>query len=93
MGENFLERFNLKPNLSLCELLCATVDLVFIDPLGSRVGQSVESALIALAAIFMAHSAYFNNFRQEIPYFDASQQMRVLFNCFATKQCLGMLKM
>ena len=59
MVENFLERFNLKPNLSLCELLCATVDLVFIDPLGSRVGQSVESALIALAAIFLAHRAYF----------------------------------
>ena len=58
-----------------------------------RVGQSVESALIALAAIFLAHSAYFNNFRQKIPYFDASQQKRVLFNCFATKQCLGMLKM
>ena len=34
MVENFLERFNLKPNLSLCELLCATVDLVFIEPLG-----------------------------------------------------------
>ena len=63
MVENFLERFNLKPNLSLCELLCATVDLVFIDPLGSRVGQSVESALIALAAIFwlIAHiSTIFN---------------------------------
>ena len=59
----------------------------------SRVGQSVESALIALAAIFLAHSAYFNNFRQKIPYFDASRQKRVLFNCFATKQCLGMLKM
>ena len=68
MVENFLERFNLKPNLSLCELLCATVDLVFIDPLGSRVGQSVESALIALAAIFLAQGAYFNNFRQKIPY-------------------------
>ena len=27
-----------------------------------RVGQSVESALIALAAIFLAHSAYFNTF-------------------------------
>ena len=39
-----------------------------------RVGQSVESALIALAAIFLAHSAYFNNFRQKIPYFDASRQ-------------------
>ena len=58
-----------------------------------RVGQSVESALITLAAIFLAQSAYFNNFRQKIPYFDASQQKRVLFNCFATKQCLGMLKM
>ena len=42
---------------------------------------------------FLAHSAYFNNFWQKIPYFDASRQKRVLFNCFATKQCLGMLKM
>ena len=58
-----------------------------------RVGQSVESALIALAAIFLAHSAYFNNFRQKIPSFDASLQKRVLFNCCATKQCLCMLKM
>ena len=47
------------------------------------VGQSVESALIALAAIFLAHCAYF----QKIPYFDASRQKRVLFNCFARKQC------
>ena len=30
-----------------------------------RVGQSVESALITLAAIFLAHSACFNNFRQK----------------------------
>ena len=30
-----------------------------------RVGQSVESALIALAAIFLAHIAYFSNFRQK----------------------------
>ena len=42
---------------------------------------------------FSTLSAYFNNFRQKIPYFDVSRQMRVLFNCFATKQCLGMLKM
>ena len=46
-----------------------------------------------LQPFFLAHSAYFNNFRQKIPYFDASRQKRVLFNCFATKQCLGMLKM
>ena len=59
----------------------------------SRVGESVESALSALAAIFSALSANFNNFRQKISYFDASRQKRVLFNCFATKQCLGMLKM
>ena len=57
-----------------------------------RVGEGVESALSALAAIFLAHSTYFNNFRQKIQYFDASRQKRVLFNCFATKQCLGMLK-
>ena len=42
---------------------------------------------------FFAHSAYFNNFWQKIQYFDASQQKRVLSNCFATKQCLGKLKM
>ena len=62
-------------------------------PLGARVGESVESALSALAAIFLALSAYFNNFRQKIPDFDASRQKRVLFNCFATKQCFGILKM
>ena len=54
-----------------------------------RVGESVESALSALAAIFSALNAYFNNFRQKVPYFDVSRQKRVLFNCFATKQCLG----
>ena len=59
----------------------------------TRVGESVESALSALASIFLAHSAYSNNFRQKIPYFKVSRQKRVLFNCFATKQCLGMLKM
>ena len=31
----------------------------------TRVGESVESALSALAAIFLARSAYFNNFRQK----------------------------
>ena len=45
-----------------------------------------------LQPFFLAHRAYFNNFRQKIPYFDVSRQKRVLFNCFATKQCLGMLK-
>ena len=59
----------------------------------SRVGESVESTLSALAAIFSALSAYFSNFRQKIRFFDASGQKRVLFYCFATKQCLSMLKM
>ena len=30
-----------------------------------RVGESVESALSSLTAIFSAHSVYFNNFRQK----------------------------
>ena len=50
----------------------------------------MESALSAFAAFFLAHSTYFNNFRQKNAYFDISRQKRVLFNCFATKQCLGM---
>ena len=32
-------------------------------------------------------------FRQKVPYFNVSRQNRVVFNCFATKQCWGMLKM
>ena len=58
-----------------------------------RVGESVESALSALAALFLALTAYFNNCRQKIPQFDVSRQKIVLFNCFARKQCLGILKM
>ena len=38
--------------------------------INSRVEENVESALSALAAIFSAHSMYFNNFQQKIPYFD-----------------------
>ena len=53
--------------------------------LETRVGESVESALSALAAIFLAFSVYFNNFWQKIPYFDVSRQKRVSFGCFATK--------
>ena len=67
--------------------------IIYRSSVTLRVGESVESALSALAAIFLALSAYFNNFRQKIPYFDVSQRKRVLFDCFATKQCLGMLKM
>ena len=61
--------------------------------LSSGVGESVESALSALAAIFSPLSLYFNKFWQKILYFDVSRQKRVSFNCFTTKQCLSMLKM
>ena len=55
--------------------------------------EKVWSQLSAhLQPFFLAHCAYFNNFRQKIPYFDVLGQKRVLSNCFATKQCLGMLK-
>ena len=32
-------------------------------------------------------------FCQKVPYFNVLRQNRVVFNCFATKQCWGMLKM
>ena len=47
---------------------CQSTSFYLDVTLSSRVGESVESALSALAAIFSAHSAYFNNFRQKIPY-------------------------
>ena len=50
-----------------------------------------------LAAQFIpfssAHSVYSNVLWQKVPYFNVSRQNRVVFNCFATKQCWGMLKM
>ena len=49
-----------------------------------RVGESVESALSELSAIFLALSAYFINFQQKIPYFDVSRQKRVLFSLALT---------
>ena len=35
---------------------------------------------------------YVNVSRQKVPYFNVSRQNRVIFDCFATKQCWGMLK-
>ena len=54
-------------------------------------GESVESTLSAVAAIFLALSAYFNNFRQKIPYFDVSRQKRVLFSLALTGSLCGSL--
>ena len=62
-------------------------------PLKARVGESVDSALSALSVIFLALSAYFNNFWQNVAFFNESRQKKVLFNCFATKQCWGTIKM
>ena len=42
---------------------------------------------VHLQPFFLALSAYFTNFRQKIQYFDVSRHKKVLFNCFATKQC------
>ena len=42
---------------------------------------------------FSALSAYFNNFWQNVGFFIVSRRKKVLFNCFATKQCWGTLKM
>ena len=36
---------------------------------------------------------YVNVLRQKVPYVSVSRQNWVIFNCFATKQCWGMLKM
>ena len=56
-----------------------------------RVGESVESALSELSAIFSALSAFFINFQQKIPYFDVSRQKRVLFSLALTGSPCGSL--
>ena len=50
------------------------VKVAYFPSIVDRVGESVESARSALAAIFSALSAYFNIFRQKIPYFDMLRQ-------------------
>ena len=34
-----------------------------------------------------AHTAHFNVLQQKVPYSNILRQNRVIFNCFATKQC------
>ena len=53
----------------------------------------MRSQLVAQFMQFFGHRAYFDVLRQKVPYFDVLRQNRVVFNCFATKQCRGMLKM
>ena len=55
-----------------------------------RVGESVESALSAFAAIFRLLSRILT-ISTKMPYFDVLRQKRVLFDCIKAKQCLGML--
>ena len=50
-----------------------------------RAVENAESARSVIYAIFSAHSAYFNDSRRKVPYFNVSRQNRVVFNCFATK--------
>ena len=52
-----------------------------------RAEENPESARSVIYAIFSAHNAYFNVLQQKVPYFNVSRQNRVVFNCFATKQC------
>ena len=75
--------------------ICMSVlsDLSVLMTMTTTEWEKVWSRLSAHLQPFLALSAYSNNFRQKIVYFDVSRQKRVLFNCFATKQCLGMLKM
>ena len=49
--------------------------------------------LIARILTFRDKKYRMLTFRQKVPYFNVSRQNRVVFNCFATKQCWGMLKM
>ena len=67
-----------------------------------RAEENPESARSVIYAIFSAHSVYFNVSRQKVPYFNISRQKvpyfnvsrqnRVVFNCFATKQCWGIAR-
>ena len=43
------------------------LELLILMGIRFRVGDSLESALSALEANFLALSAYFDNFRQKIP--------------------------
>ena len=81
-----IEKF-IRKSSSIANLECSFFLDILLILVALRVGEIMDSALSALAAI-SAHGVYFNNFRQKLPYFDASRQKRVLFNCFATKQCL-----
>ena len=63
----------------------------------NRAGENAESARSAIHAIYSAYCAYFYVLRQKLPYFNILRQKvsyfnvarrnRVVFDCFATKQC------
>ena len=68
---------------------CFSLISLFLPHSGKKCGVGSQRT----CSHFSALRAYFNNFWQKIPYFDISRQKRILFNCFATKQCLGTIKM
>ena len=74
------------------DVLALKRQYVFLHYCDTPEWEKVWSQLSAhLQPFLSALSAYFSNIIQKIPYFDVSRQKRVLFNCFATKQCSGML--
>ena len=66
----------------------------FLFVIISNWGQNkMRSQLIAQFTLFSSAHNAFSVSRQKVPYFNVSRQNRVVFNCFATKQWWGMLKM
>ena len=67
-----IEKF-IRKSSSIANLECSFFLDILLILVALRVGESVESALSALAHLqpfLSAHNAYFNNFRQKIQYFD-----------------------
>ena len=66
-----IEKF-IRKSSSIANLECSFFLDILLILVALRVGEIMDSALSALAAI-SAHGVYFNNFRQKLPYFDASR--------------------
>ena len=66
-----IEKF-IRKSSSIANLECSFFLDILLILVALRVGEIMDSALSALAAI-SAHGVYFNNFGQKLPYFDASR--------------------
>ena len=67
-------------------------NLSCLSILGTRLGQSVESALIALAAIFLLIARMLKIFNKKYCIL-TRRDKKESYLIVATKQCLGMLEM